>query len=349
MPATPMPQPRAFQTSTELLDGDILNAGGYDSFGFFNDAEIYDWHTGTWTTVAPMHFARAAAMAVRLEDGRVLVVGGFSVGFTELNTAEIYDPRTNTWTLTGSLKLQRAEDFTAALLPDGRVLVAGGYIATTFTQHGPVFLPTNTSEIWDPRTGLWSPASPMSSPRGEFTSTELEDGRILAAGGTINPAATPTATSEIYDPATGKWTPTGAMHQARDDQSGVLLLDGDVLVAGGEIGATVRTNTAELYDPRTGTWSTTGTMTAARSESDWATVRLADGNVLDAGGFRAEETTQASADLYNWKTGTWSPAGAMTTARAGHTAVLLRGNRGVLVMGGLVIPPASTASVDIYR
>jgi len=67
------------------------------------------------------------------------------------------------------------------------------------------------------------------------------------------------------------------------------------------------------------------------------------------GGFVAEETPQSSADLYDTATGTWSSAGSMSTARAGHTAVALRGNRGVLVMGGLFAPPFSTATVDIYR
>ena len=73
----------------------------------------------------------------------------------------------------------------------------------------------------------------------------------------------------------------------------------------------------------------------------------ADGRVLMPGGFTANETPVATADLYNPKTGTWSSAGSMSVPRAGHSAIVLNGNRGVLVMGGLNIPPAATASVDI--
>jgi hypothetical protein len=351
--AASMGHARAFQTSTVLLNGDVLVAGGYDGSVFFTglgppvfpDAEIYDRHAGTWANVASMHVARAAAVAVRLPDGRVMVVGGFDSSFNGIDSAEIYDPGTNTWSLTGPLHSRRAEDFVATLLPGGGVLIAGGYL------RGFPFIPLSSSEIWNPRTNEWSIAAPMNVPRGEAAWTSLKDGRVLTTGGvdTIDEVGGPTNSAEIFDPTTGTWTLTGSMHVGREDHSAVLLLDGNVLVAGGETGGGVRTPTAELYDPRTGTWSLTGSMTAPRSESEWATVLLPNGNVLDAGGFAAEETPQSSADVYDTSTGTWSSAGQMSNSRAGHTAVVLRGNRGVLVMGGLVVPPSSTVSVDIYR
>ncbi|TMD38725.1 MAG: hypothetical protein E6I88_13925 [Chloroflexi bacterium] len=348
-PGTPMHFARAFPTATELLNGNVLRAAGYDGGQFFSDAEIYNWHSGTWTTVAPMHVARAAAMAVRLSGGRVMVIGGFGPGFSVLDSVEIYDPRADSWSVTGSLNQRRAEDFLAAVLPDGRVLVAGGFIFAN-PMIG-LFVPTNSAEIWNPGTGTWSPTTPMHVTRGEFTATELKNGRILAAGG-IN-AAGPDNTAEIYDPSRGDWALTGSLNIGRFDHAAALLLDGRVLVAGGEVGfgaaGGIRSNTAELYDPHAGTWSLTGSMTSARSEAEWATVRLPDGNVLVTGGFVAEETPQSSADLYHTATGVWSSAGSMSVARAGQAAVLLRGNRGVLVMGGLVAPPFSTSSVDIYR
>jgi N-acetylneuraminic acid mutarotase len=174
---------------------------------------------------------------------------------------------------------------------------------------------------------------------------------VLIAGGvdTIDEVGGPTNTAEIYDPARGVWTLTGSMHVVREDHSAVLLLNGNVLVSGGEIGAGVRTPTAELYDPQTGAWNLTGSMRSPRSEAEWGTVLLPDGNVLETGGFVAEESPQSSADLYDSATGTWSSAGTMSSMRAGQTAVVLRGNRGVLVMGGLNVPPSSTASVDIYK
>ena len=199
-PGTPMHFARAFPTATELLNGNVLRAAGYDGGQFFSDAEIYDWHSGTWTTVAPMHVARAAAVAVRLQHGRVMVIGGFGPGFSVLDSVEIYDPSADTWTITGSLNQRRAEDFLAAVLPDGRVLVAGGFIFAN-PMIG-LFVPTNSAEIWNPDTETWTTVASLTNPR-EYHSTALllPDGRVLMAGGGGLPGrATDMTNAEIYSP-----------------------------------------------------------------------------------------------------------------------------------------------------
>ena len=76
---------RGYFTATKLLNGNILVAGGYSGNtagppSFFADAEIYHWLTGTWSSVAPMNHPRAAAVAVRLPSGKVLVAGGTALG-----------------------------------------------------------------------------------------------------------------------------------------------------------------------------------------------------------------------------------------------------------------------------
>src|SRR5262245_29177303 len=71
-PASPMNKGRGFFVAVELLDGNVLVAGGFDGSmpnAIFPDAEIYNWHTGVWTPIAPMNTARAAPVAVRLENG----------------------------------------------------------------------------------------------------------------------------------------------------------------------------------------------------------------------------------------------------------------------------------------
>jgi len=73
-----------------------------------------------------MNNARSAPVAVQLENGRVMVIGGLDGDGTILNTAEIYDPRANTWSLTQPMNVARFEDFVAVLLPGREVLVAGG-------------------------------------------------------------------------------------------------------------------------------------------------------------------------------------------------------------------------------
>jgi hypothetical protein len=71
--------------------------------------------------------------------------------------------------------------------------------------------------------------------------------------------------------------------------------------------------------------------------------------VLVPGGHSAPHAETNTADLFNPETRTWAPAGLMNAARAGHAAIVLRGNRGVLVMGGLTSHSAATDSVDIFQ
>ena len=290
-----------------------------------------------------MNTARTAAAAVRLEDGRVMVIGGADQTFTFLASAEIYDPRTGTWsTNTASMSGPRFEDFTAVLLPGRKVLVAGGF------DTG--FVPLNSAEIYDQKTNTWTLTGSMNVARGEFATVVLNDGRVLAVGGVSSVG--PLASAEIYDPRTGMWTlTTGSMSTGRNDPAVVALRNGRVLAAGGGMGDEMnpRNASAEIFDPRTGQWTPTGPMTAPRSEVEYASVLLPDGRVLVPGGYTAPHTPVSSSDLYDPRTGTWTDSGSMSVVRASPFSIVLRGNRGVLVMGGEggKFYKGSTASVDI--
>ncbi|PYL09028.1 MAG: hypothetical protein DME33_05555 [Verrucomicrobia bacterium] len=346
-PANPMNKARAFFPAVALLNGNVLVAGGYDgSLPFpdfiFADSEIYNLQTGAWTPIAPMNTPRAAPVAVRLENGRVMVIGGGDQFFNILDSAEIYDPSTNTWSKTAPMNDARFEDFVAVLLPGGKVLVAGGTGIDGVTS-------LTSAEIYDEATNTWTFNGSMNVGRGEFANVVLNDGRVLVMGGIteLSENGQPIASAEIYDPVTGTWTLTGSMSTAREDHTAVRLLDGRVLVAGGATSEDVpRLSSAEIFDPNTGQWTPTGDMTTGRSEEEYGGIRLRDGRVLMPGGFSAFETPGASADVYDPRTGTWTPAGSMSVPRAGQPSTALPGNR-VLVMGGLNSPPAATASVDI--
>ena len=347
-PANHMNKARAFFAAVELLNGNVLVAGGFDGSipSIFPDAEIYDWHTGKWTSIKQMNTARSAPGAVRLEGGGVMVIGGLDENGTPLNSAEIYDPGTGTWSFTAPMNNARVEDFPAVLLPGRKVLVAGPGIVS--------------AEIYDQKTNKWADTGNMNVARSEFATVVLNDGRVLAVGGvtTVGTVTIPLASAEIYDPRTGIWTSTGSMGTPRNDLALVVLRDGRVLAAGGGTGAEMnaRLATAEIFDPRTGQWTPTGPMTAPRSEVEYASVLLPDGRLLVPGGYTAAHTPVSSSDLYDPRTGTWtgspsgsmSPPGSMSVVRAGHSSIVLRGNRGVLVMGGLG-PDDNTApaSVDI--
>src|SRR5947207_2147994 len=97
--------------------------------------------------------ARYAHTATLLQNGRVLVAGGFNdTGL--LGTAELYDPASGTWTTTGNLAASR-EYHTATLLPNGKVLVAGGV--------GGVIL--SSAELYDPASGSWTAIGNLATAR----------------------------------------------------------------------------------------------------------------------------------------------------------------------------------------
>jgi len=141
-------------TATLLTNGRVLVAGGLDNtFNPTSTAEIYNPATASWTYTAPMDTPRYVHGAVRtlLPDGKVLVCGGgdSTSPFDVTPTAELFDP-SGVWSPTATFMTQPRYFHTATLLPDGRVLVAGG--AGGAAQHYAV---TATAELFYPSTGIW--------------------------------------------------------------------------------------------------------------------------------------------------------------------------------------------------
>jgi hypothetical protein len=200
--------------------------------------------------------------ATRLLDGKVLAAGR--------EGAELYDPDSGTWAATGSMVAPpkgflRRRGGAAVLLPDGRVLVAGG---GTDNQR------FDTAELYDPDTGTWTATAPMNSPKAGPRATLLRDGKVLVTGNDWVTGPGYVTSAEVYDPATGTWTSTGDFARpGANYRSATLLSDGTVLVAD-DYGA-------ELYDPDTGSWTTTGY--PLRGHDSRPTLLL-DGTVLVAGG-----------------------------------------------------------------
>jgi len=184
---------RGLPRLTLLNDGKVLATGGVTdlSFNSTDSAEIYDPDNGTWSSATPMSESRVFHSAVRLQDGKVLVAGGlfFYMGNVSASPdAEIYDPGANTWSSVGEMTEARG-GHAAAVLPDGRVLVAGG-MSNNFDIIG-------STEIYDPDTG-WNPTTPLNQPRFEPTCTLLADGRgVLVTGGQVSGDLS-TDTAEIY-------------------------------------------------------------------------------------------------------------------------------------------------------
>jgi hypothetical protein len=137
------------------------------------------------------------------------------------------------------------------------------------------------------------------------------------------------------------------MDTPRQGHTATTLETGEVLVTGGETSPGVYLNSAQRFDPALHNWSSTGGMGASRTQQT-ATLLL-DGRVLITGGITKSGpifSTAATAEVYERDGDTWSSAGAMSDARAGHTATRLLDGR-VLVAGG-DDEGGPLDSVDIY-
>jgi Kelch motif len=119
---------------------------------------------------------------------------------------------------------RRARDTVPTLLPDGKVLIAGGM------RRNQDFY--KSAELFDPATGKFKPTGEMNQKRVGHIAVLLASGKVLVAGGWVGQGGTDSA--ELYDPATGKFTPIAKMTIPRGRPSATLLTRGDVIIAGGE-------------------------------------------------------------------------------------------------------------------
>src|SRR5206468_7324577 len=87
-----------------------------------------------------------------------------------------------TWAATGSMNVGRKARFTATLLTNGKVLVAGGCLGAPDDPYCHTSA-TAGVEIYDPSSGIWTSAHSMATPRIAHTATRLADGKVLVAGG----------------------------------------------------------------------------------------------------------------------------------------------------------------------
>ncbi len=336
-PTGSMGSAREEHTAILLPNGKVLVAGGY-SWVPLASAELYDPETGVFTPTGLMGTARQVPRATLLPNGKVLISGGYvdDAGWTFIASAELYDPATGTFTPTGSMSTARAHH-TATLLPNGKVLVAGGW----GYDVGYGYISFATSEIYDPATGVFTPTGSMAAVRAFHTATLLPNGRVLMAGGADYFASAATAGAEIYDPETGAFHGAWFLADARFFHTATLLDNGKVLIAGGQDMAGLLAG-VELYDPdmpAPGTFLETGGLVAGRY--DHSSTLLPNGLVLMAGGY--DGAAMAGAELYDPSAGTFATTNSMGAARQNHTATLLP-NGEVLIAGGI----DGAASAELY-
>jgi len=262
----------------------------------------------------------------------ILIGSGGAPAFQPTSTLAI---PTGSVTFAGEM-LQPRSGHTATLLPDGRVLIAGGM------RRNQDFY--KAAELYDPATGKFQSTGEMSIGRVGQIAVLLSTGKVLIAGGWVGNGGTDSA--ELYDPSTGKFTTISKMTIRRGRPSATLLTNGDVLIAGGEERDNESLASAEIFHVKTLSFQTTGSMHNARI-SHTATL-LDDGRVLIAGGYA--DSVSSSAEIYDPKTGFFTETGSLHTARCKHTAGLLPDGK-VLIAGGSDSRGwnGNLSSVEIYE
>jgi hypothetical protein len=349
---------REFHTATLLADGTGLVAGGgkYEAYctAGTDFAELYDPVLGSFALTSSMTDRRYAQTSTLLQNGKVLITGGFSFDKSAcfdagtsppLMSAELYDPSSGSFAPTGSMSEARGLH-TATLLSTGKVLIVGGGNTgggrPPFAGDG-----SATAEVYDPATGTFTPTANMSTARIGHTATLLLDGKVLVAGGiTSGSSGSPLATAELYNPLTGTFTVVATMTATRAGHTATLLRDGKVLISGGFTDATlgaagVGTDTAEIYDPAKATFLPTNKPMVVGRWAHTATL-LPDGTVLLVGG------GSSVAETYSPSDGSFSAIGLDESDRLGHTATLLK-NGSVLIIGGFDYGKGPLTTAELYR
>ena len=307
---------------------------------------------GRWS--APFPWPVVAVHLSLLSNGRVLSWGS-------RGQPQVWNPATGSFTEVP----EPVELFCAghALLPDGRVLVAGGHISD---DHG-----LRDITIFNPGTRTWSRSTPMRRGRWYPTTTTLASGAVviiagrdeagtvvgepevwesgsvrvlntasrafpyyprafLAPNGRLFYAGEQRRTRYLNPSGTGSWTVAGdRLYGTRDYGAAVMYDEGKILYVGG--GRT--TNTAEIIDLNSSapTWRWTGSMAFPRRHHN-ATV-LPTGEVLVTGGSRGtsfDDQTRPvrAAELWNPVTGAWSTLASNAVTRTYHgTSILLPDGR----------------------
>jgi hypothetical protein len=247
-----------------------------------------------------------------------------------------------TFSCTGSMSSARDVPG-GARLPDGRVLIAGGYNAIAGVLK--------TAEIYDPAAGSFTTTGSMYSGHlwGEWGMPWpiLPSGKVLAAGG-LDGLGQLAVNAELYDPMLGTFVSTGNMAFGAISLYPQVQDDGSVLFIGGWDSVTPQTalelpgwsytgsgtSRVERYLPATGIFQETGSL--AESRLFGCDARLPNGDTLAIGGAVGPRATESNIERYHPAARAWTSIGVLTGAPfCGRSFVLPNGKLLLTGTGGL--------------
>jgi len=258
---------RALHRATLLDDGRVLISGGTDNYvdpisiilGSYRSTEIFDPGTDSFANGPQMNTYRMGHTATKLDDGNVLMVGGYSRTFIILpyvsGEAEIYNYSEGnpgsfgsefaTFTLNTGGRFGHA----AVKLDNGDVLIVGGAEGTDPIAPTPEL----SWELYKSGSGFTFQGA-VNDGRILPTANLLLDGTVFIAGGATGTFTAPISvdTSEIWDPVSMLSTPVASLPGDRAGHFALTLEDGTVLLSGGGTGDGVFQDglaTLEIYQP----------------------------------------------------------------------------------------------------
>jgi len=238
----PLPAPRSLHVAVASPEGRITVAGGSNLGGADEMQHLLrqavQWGPGSarWEPLPDLGEERKASAAVRLADGRTLVVGGEGASHANnqaLASVEALAADGSGWGALAPMLTGRAYA-SIGLLRSGHAIVAGG--------------DTETAELWDPATNAWSALPPMAHARSQAASCVLPSGRFVVLGG-YGTDGRLRKDGEVFDPVQRVWEPLPADMEYSRVGFGVQAVAGGLLVSGFR-------KASELYDEASGRWFT---------------------------------------------------------------------------------------------
>lgn len=328
VPAPDLSMPMAYPALVPLLDGRVLVIGDDgDGGGTGTRALVYDPATGISEATGQLVSSESLSVvaAVRHRDGSVLVIGD--------TVAQILDPDTLEFTAVGSMVTPRT-GAGVAVLPDGRVLIAGGYPSGQDAA-------TASAELFDPETRTFSLTGSMTTSRSMPSLAVLPDGRVFVSPGESR------TTVETYDPTTGTFSAAGTTGQYGFDNEAISLPDGRVVVIGGQ--SLSNKGFAEVWDPASLTFSPRRHLPGDMGNA----TLLDDGRILLLGDRRLgsrvgifDPTTGMTSTTPSWTRAWWPKATRLADGRMLIVGGLLDGN--IRPSGGGSLAPG-VPTVEVFQ
>jgi hypothetical protein len=220
------------QDNILMIGGGVQDQNGNDDLEkSFRATQIYNIPEDRFYFAGSMHFSRTSQhcyTVTRLKDGRVLIIGGenYYTG-KAISEIEIFNPKNRTFQIVPSISIPRI-NHTATLLPDGKVLIAGGYTQEERNEPGQNL---SSALLFDPINNTIKNTKPMVMPMEFHSSVLLDNHRVLLVGGREDTArAACISHAEYYDIQKNAFFELPNMNNVYCKPNLLLLSNGNILI-----------------------------------------------------------------------------------------------------------------------